>query len=219
MYSQIKKLVPSFLKSFLGQNYLRFKNSSNNNFGRRIIFSKDFLIGEKCIIGNDVTIGRFVKLGNNISIGNYAFIENIEIDNYSSIESKVICTGFGKGKIKIGQNCYIGVNNVLDCSNDITIGNFVHIAGPSSGLWTHTSAPMCLNSIPLAQKSEKFRPTAPIVIENNVYIGGNCTIYPGISIGHHSIVAPNSAVTKDVLPYSMIGGVPAKFIKSTKDNV
>jgi acetyltransferase-like isoleucine patch superfamily enzyme len=219
MYLQIKKLVPSCFKSFFWQKYLRVKSSSNNKLGKRIIFSKDFIIGEKCNIGNDVTIGRLVKLGNNISIGKAAFIENIEVDNNSSIECNVICTGFGRGKIKIGQNCYIGINNVLDWSDDITIGNFVHIAGPSSGLWTHTSVHMCLNSIPLIQKSEKFRPTSPILIEDNVYIGGNCTIYPGISIGHHSIIAPNSAVTKNVPPFTMVGGVPAKFIKSTYDNV
>jgi len=107
----------------------------------------------------------------------------------------------------------MGIFNFLDWSDNIIIGDFVHIAGPSTGLWTHTSAPMCLNSIPLEEKSKKYRPTAPIVIESNVYIGGNCTIYPGITIGHHSIVAPNSAITRDVLPYTMVGGVPAKIIK------
>jgi acetyltransferase-like isoleucine patch superfamily enzyme len=77
----------------------------------------------------------------------------------------------------------------------------------------HTSAPMCLNGIPLENKSLKYRPTNPIIIESNVYIGGNCTIYPGIKISHHSIITPNSAVTKDVEPYTMVGGVPAKVIK------
>jgi acetyltransferase-like isoleucine patch superfamily enzyme len=159
-------------------------------------------------------IGNSVKLGDNILIGKDTFIENIEVDDYSSIEREVICTGFGKGKIKIGQNSYIGVYNVLDWSDNITIGNFVHIAGPATGLWTHTSAPMCLNGIPLENKSQKHRPTKAIVIESNVYIGGNCTIYPGITIGHHSIVAPNSAVTKDVAPFTTVGGVPAAFIKN-----
>ena len=159
-------------------------------------------------------IGNSVKLGDNISIGKDTFIENIDIDNDSSIESKVICTGFGKGKIKIGQNSYIGLFNVLDWSDDITIGNFVHIAGPSTGLWTHTSAPMCLNGIPLENKSQKYRPTQPIVIESNVYIGCNSTIYPGITIGHHSIVANIGAVTKDVAPFTTVGEVPATFIKN-----
>jgi acetyltransferase-like isoleucine patch superfamily enzyme len=214
MYSRIKKLVPGFIKSLFWQKYLRIKFSSNNCLGKRIIFSKDLILGKKCKIDNDVIFGRSVKLGDNISISKDAFIENIEVDDFSSIEGNVICTGFGKGKIKVGQNCYIGVYNVLDWSDDITIGNFVHIAGPSTGLWTHTSAPMCFNSIPLAQKSEKFRPTAPIVIEDNVYIGCNCTIYPGITICHHSIIAPNSAVTKNVPPYTMVGGVPAVMIRT-----
>lgn len=217
MYSRIKKLIPGFLKSFFWQKYLRIKFSSNNCLGKRIIFSKDLKIGKKCKISNDVIFGKSVKLGNNISIGKDTFVENIDVDNDSSIEGKVICTGFGRGKIKIGQNCYIGVYNVLDWSDDITIGNFVHIAGPSTGLWTHTSAPMCLNGIPLENKSQKHRPTKPIVIESNVYIGGNCTVYPGITIGHHSIITPNSAVTKNVKPYTIVGGVPAKVVKLLND--
>jgi acetyltransferase-like isoleucine patch superfamily enzyme len=213
MYSLIKKIVPGFIKSLFWQKYLRIKFSSDNFLGKRIIFSKDLIIGKNCKIGDNVIFGSSVKLGDNISIGKDAFIENIEVDDFSSIEGKVICTGFGKGKIKIGQNSYIGIYNILDWSDDITIGNFVHIAGPSTGLWTHTSAPMCLNGIPLENKSQKYRPTKSIVIESNVYIGGNCPIYPGITIGHHSIVTPNSAVTKDVAPFTMVGGVPAKVIK------
>ena len=213
MCSRIKRIIPSFLKSLFWQQYLRVKFSSNNCLGKRITFSKDLIIGKKCNIGDDVIFGRSVKLGDNVSIGKDTFIENIEINNYSSIEGKVISTGYGTGKIKIGQNSYIGISNILDWSNDITIGNFVHIAGPATGLWTHTSAPMCFNNIPLEQKSEKFRPTAPIIIENNVYIGCNCTIYPGITICHHSIITPNSAITKNVESYTMVGGVPAIVIK------
>jgi len=89
----------------------------------------------------------------------------------------------------------------------------VHIAGPSTGLWTHSSAKQAIAGLPLKEKDIKYRPTASITIENNVYIGGNCTIYPGVTLGHHSIIAPNSAVDKDVEPYTLVGGVPAIFIK------
>ena len=206
-------MVPGFIKTLFWQTFLRRKFSSNNSLGKGITFSKDLKMGKNCKVGNNVTFGKGVILVSNISIGKDAVIEKMEVGVHSYIEGKVICTGYGNGKVKIGQNCYIGVYNVLDWSDDITIGNFVHIAGPSTGLWTHTSAPMCLNSIPLEQKGKEFRPTAPIIIEDNAYIGGNCTIYPGITIGHHSIVAPNSAVSKNVEPYTMVGGVPAKVIK------
>lgn len=184
----------------------------------KIEISKDFIIGKNCTILDGVKIGRGVVLHNNCHIGRNVFLENIEVGKNTTIESGVVCTGYGKGRIRIGENCYVGINNVLDWSNDITIGDYVHIAGPSTGLWTHTSAPMCLNSIPLNEKNEKFRPTAPIVIENNVYIGGNCTIYPGVTIGKYSIIAPNSAVTKNVPSYKMVGGVPASEIKSINQN-
>jgi maltose O-acetyltransferase len=214
MYSLFRKIVPKFIKSFYWQKRLRLKYSSNNQIGKRIVFSRDLIISRNCKIGNDVIFGKSVILGNNVTIGKNVLLENIVIGEYSIIDSGVICTGYGEGKIKIGENCYIGINNILDWSHNISVGNYVHIAGPSTGLWTHTSAPMCFNNIPLVQKGEEFRPTAPIVIEDNIYIGGNCTIYPGITLGNHSIIAPNSAVARNIEPYTMVGGVPAKKIKS-----
>lgn len=212
----MKKYIPSFIKIFIRQLILRIKFRTGNKFGKGVIMSKDFICGKNCSIGKNTVIGLEVKLGNGIIIGSDCRVEKLEIEDNSSIEGRVIFTGHGGGRIKIGKECYIGISNILDWSNDILIGDYVHIAGPSTGLWTHSSAKMCLNSIPLNDKSEKNRPTAPIRIESNVYIGGNCTIYPGTKIGHHSLIAPNSAVTKNVEPYSMVGGVPAKFIKSLK---
>jgi acetyltransferase-like isoleucine patch superfamily enzyme len=53
-----------------------------------------------------------------------------------------------------------------------------------------------------------------IFIENNVWIASNCTIAKNVRIGEGSIISANSFVNKDVLPYSIVGGVPAKMIKS-----
>ena len=73
---------------------------------------------------------------------------------------------------------------------------------------------MVLNSIPLHDKDRRlYRPTAPIHIESNVYIGGNCTIYPGVIIGHHSIITPNSVIAKNVPSNVMMGGEIARIIK------
>lgn len=74
---------------------------------------------------------------------------------------------------EVQKGTYIGIRNILDCSNDFEIGNYVHIAGASTGIWTHSSPKMCLYGIPLAQKDDKeYRSTAPVIIEDNVYIGG-----------------------------------------------
>jgi len=194
----LKLIINPIINPYITIKTMRLKNSS---------------VGKNSIIGDGVIIGKNVKIGRN------AILRKITIEHNSVIESFVKCVGTEKGCIFVGSNSYIGISNVLDNSDNIQIGNFVHIAGPTTALWTHSSAKMCMNSIPLNKASEKYRPTAPIKIEDNVYIGGNCTIYPGIRIGHHSIVAPNSAVTKDIPSYSMFGGVPAKFIKSTYDMI
>ena len=191
-------IIKPIIRPYITNRILKLKNSS---------------------IGKHSNIGEAVVIGKNVKIGRDTILRKITVKHNSVIESFVKCVGTEKGCIFVGSNSYIGISNVLDNSDNIQIGNFVHIAGPSTALWTHSSAKMCMNSIPLNKASEKYRPTAPIKIQDNVYIGGNCTIYPGVKIGHHSIVAPNSAVTKDIPPYSMFGGVPAKFIKSTYDMI
>ncbi len=200
-------------KNFFIQNFLQYKIRKRNLLGYNCKLSKDIIIGSHCNIRNYVIIGSNVILGNNITIGSDSKINNITVGNNSQIDCGVICTGDGNGRITIGEETYIGINNVLDWSESISIGNHVHIAGPSTGLWTHSSAMQAIAGLPLNDKNLNFRPTRPIFIDDNVYIGGNCTIYPGINIGHHSIIAPNSVVNVDVEPYTMVGGVPIHFIK------
>lgn len=204
------------MRSFLNKLIFKIKNSSCK-IGRNVDISRYVIVGKNCKIANNSRLTKTVDLGKNVKIGEYSRLSRISIGSFSVVESGVKVAGTNNGKIKLGKHCYIGVNNVLDTSDNITIGNYVHIAGPSTALWCHTSAKMCLNNIPINDKGrDEFRPTASIDIGDNVYIGGNCTIYPGISIGHHSIVAPNSAVTKSFPPYSMVGGVPAVKIKNVK---
>lgn len=194
-----------------------YKIKRKSNIGNGVLISKFVEIGLNCFLNDNVNIGKNsilsenVILNSNVTLGRNVILRNIEVGENSHIEYEVLTMGFGNGKIKIGKESYIGVRCILDYSDNITVGDYVHIAGPSTGLWTHSSAQQVLYGDRLSDKTH--RTTSPIVIENNVYIGGNSTIYPGVKIGHHSIIAPNSAVTKDVEPYSLVGGVPAKLIK------
>lgn len=215
----MKKLLGFYIsriKDFFIQSYIRLKlRLKGHKIGRGSAFYSAELNGI-CDVRDNATVGPKVQLAGNNVIGSGAKISNISIGENSHIESNVICTGNGNGRIKVGKECYIGINNILDWSDNITIGDFVQIAGPTSALWTHSGAKMCINGIQISNKSQVYRLTAPIIIESNVYVGGNCTIYPGITIHHHSVIAPNSAVTKDVESYTMVGGVPAKKIKDIK---
>ncbi|MCK4662460.1 MAG: hypothetical protein KAT68_06325 [Bacteroidales bacterium] len=202
------------MKNNILQFYLKYKFSRKCILDKNITFSKDFIVGKNCKIGNNTIIGENVIIKDNVQIASYVLLSNIMIGKNSIIDSGVKIIGYGKGKIIIGKESYIGVNNVLDYSDNINVGNYVHIAGPSTGIWTHSSSKMCLNSIPIREKNIKYRPCSSVKIDNNVYIGGNCTIYPGVTINHHSIIAPNSAVNKDVESYILAGGVPVQKIKN-----
>lgn len=58
---------------------------------------------------------------------------------------------------------------------------------------------------------------APIKIGNHVWIGSNATVLSGVTIGEWAVVAAGAVVTKDVPPYTVVGGVPAKIIKKVEE--
>lgn len=90
----------------------------------------------------------------------------------------------------------------------ITLGNHVHITREVLFI-THDGGTLLFrNRIP------DLEITAPIRVGDNVYIGVRSIIMPGVSIGNNCIIAAGSVVTKDVVDNSVVGGVPAKFIKS-----
>ncbi|MBQ7670173.1 MAG: sugar O-acetyltransferase [Clostridia bacterium] len=60
---------------------------------------------------------------------------------------------------------------------------------------------------------------APITIGNDVWIGANCTILPGVNIGNNVVVAAGAVVTKDVPDNCVVGGVPAKKLKDIENDV
>ena len=53
----------------------------------------------------------------------------------------------------------------------------------------------------------------PVVIGDDVWIGGNCMIMAGVTIGEGAVIAGGAVVTKDVEPYSIVGGIPARLIR------
>lgn len=58
---------------------------------------------------------------------------------------------------------------------------------------------------------------SPITIGNNVWIGANVTILPGVTVGEDAVIAAGAVVTSDVAAGTVVGGVPAKFLKSIDD--
>ncbi|MBI9070046.1 MAG: hypothetical protein JEY94_00515 [Melioribacteraceae bacterium] len=110
--------------------------------------------------------------------------------------------------IKIGENCQINENvRIIDTE----IGNYVMIA-PNVQLLGGITHEYSDVSVPMMLQKEKYK--GKIIIEDDVWLGVNSVIIAGVKIGKGSIIAAGSIITKDVEPYSIMGGVPAKKIKS-----
>lgn len=122
------------------------------------------------------------------------------------------CTFFvdKRAEITIGEN--VGISQAALISHcKITIGNNVKIGGGTCIYTTdfHSLDPKIRSS----REDMHHRKCAPVVIENNVFIGAHCIILKGVSIGENSIIGAGSVVTKNVPANQIWAGNPAKFIR------
>jgi len=109
---------------------------------------------------------------------------------------------YNPGKISIGKDTIIGEGVVLDGRADLKIGNHVDFA----------TEVMVYNAEHDIESPNFTAKTAPVIIEDYVFIGPRATILPGVIIGKGAIVAAGAVVTKSVEPFAIVGGVPAKVI-------
>ena len=113
--------------------------------------------------------------------------------------------------IHVGDNFLVNHNvTILDIA-PFTAGNNVMI-GPNTLITTvnHPLSP--------AERRKGIAQAKPVKIGNDVWIGGNVTILPGVTIGNNVVIAAGSVVTKDIPDNSLVGGVPAKIIRELEDD-
>jgi len=113
-------------------------------------------------------------------------------------------TDFGKNTV-VGERTFINAGCKFQDQGGILIGNDCLI-GHNATLCTINHA-----QDPDRRGDMEFH---PIHIEDQVWLGANVTVLPGVTIGKGAIVAAGAVVTKDVAPMTIVGGVPAKFIKN-----
>lgn len=113
-------------------------------------------------------------------------------------------TDCGKN-LKIGDNVFINSGCQFQDQGGITIGDGT-LVGPKTVIATlnHSMNPK--------ERANLF--PKPVVIGKNVWIGANVTILPGVTIGDGAVIAAGAVVNRDVAENTIVGGVPAKFIKT-----
>lgn len=167
-------------------------------------YFKSFGTGSRLAPGVRIGNAHYISVGQNVSVMSHCVLEccatdgalpemtlgnNISIGEYSHITSA--------GKIVIGDG--------------LLTGRFVLITDNAHG----GNTPVEMNVAPLMRKT---RYQGPVVIGKNVWIGDKATILPNVTIGDGAVIAANAVVTKDVPPYSVVAGCPARVVKTIEMN-
>ena len=156
-------------------------------FGLKVILSKDCVFKGYNYVGNNSEFG-FSQLGTGSYIANNSQIRYTKIGNFCSIGDNV--------------RTYVGRHPVGK-----------HVS--SHPCFYNEKNPSSLNTLSQFEFNEHIYLSEDIVVNigNDVWIGNNVLIMDGITVGDGAVIAAGSIVTKDVMPYEVVGGIPARYIK------
>lgn len=148
-----------------------------------------------CFLNNLVT-------NPNIIVGDYTYYDDFE--DVRNFESNVkYHFDFIGDKLIIGKFCMIasGVTFIMNGGNHLADAISAYPFAIFGDGWGH------------AMEGKEYPVKGDTIIGNDVWIGHNATLMPGVTIGDGAIIATNATVTKDVEPYTIVGGNPAKVIR------
>jgi acetyltransferase-like isoleucine patch superfamily enzyme len=189
---------------------------AQSKVSKKAIFYGKVNIGEGSTIQDNVILGS--REDGKLSIGKSAIIRSGAViysgvsigDNFRSGHNILI-----RENTKIGDNVLVGTNSVID--GDCSIGNNVSLqTGVYITRYTAIEDNVFLGPLCVTTNDKYMKYGAPLkgpIIKRNARIGANATIMPGISIGEGAVVSAGSVVTKDVPPYKVVIGVPARVVE------
>lgn len=158
-------------------------------WSKKFYRSSSFVIAQGCIITNpkNIIIGENTNIMHNCCL--YAHNNGfIKIGDRVNINGNVILGAADNGEIVIGNDVAIGPNVVIRASNH---------------KYTHKDIPI----------SKQGHTGGKIIIEDDVWLGANVVVLPNLTIGKGAVIGAGAVVNRDISPYALAGGVPAKVIK------
>lgn len=180
--------VHNTIRAWVNRLYTILVCSSFGEFGKKSYIALPFRSGNT----------KDIFIGSNVCISGGAWID---------------CFREHAGKkwnprLEIGDGTYIGNRSHIMVVGNMKIGRNVLVADKvyiSDNLHGFEDINMPISAQPLKH--------APVVIDDEVWLGENVCVLPGVTIGKHSVIGSNSVVTKDIPPYSVAVGSPAKIIR------
>lgn len=191
---------------FLKRIYFWIKiKQSKKSFQKNSVLGKNFICSPKSLCRNESGEKRNISIGNNVSIMGSILLE-------------------GNGIIKIGDNTTIRYSSRISAIESVIIGNNV-ILSNNVVVMDNNSHPTDIDSRLKMSATKpgtelwraRYSAHAPVVIDDAVWVGEGASILKGVHIGFGSIVATKAVVTKDVPPFAVVAGNPAKVVKFLKE--
>ena len=181
-------------------NRIRFAFTKNGlkKHGRKVLFESPYEIEGK----------KYISVENNIRIKPRLHMSAISEHNGLRFNPE----------IKIGSNVSINYDVHIACINKVAIGNGCLLASKVF-ITDHFHGDSSQQSMSIPPNERRLTSKGPVVLEENVWVGENVAIMPGVTIGRNSIIGANSVVTKDIPPYSVAVGAPARVIKTWNEEV
>jgi acetyltransferase-like isoleucine patch superfamily enzyme len=186
--------LQNFLKRKRAQIYTWMLRGDAAHIGRGSIVHPPFNSGNI----------KTVYIGDNVCINPGGWIQTIRKYAYNRFDSE----------LKIGDGTYIGHRcHVIACGKmiigkDVTIADNVYITDNLHGF----------DDMSCGVMPQPLKVPGPVVIEDEVWLGERVCVMPNVTIGKHSVIGANSVVTKDIPPYCIAVGVPARIIKQYNHN-
>ena len=149
-------------------------------------------------------VGAGVQIGSQVG---FKHLETFELGNQVFIGAQTYIQGRFDGRCTIGNHVWIGPQSYFD-ARDLILEDYVGW-GPGAKVLgsAHTGLPM---DIPIIQTDLEIK---PVKVETGADIGTNSVLLPGVTVGKGSIVGAGAVVTKDVPPFAIVAGVPARFMR------
>ena len=179
--------------------------------GKAVVFGRNLVlrhphkihIGDRVVIDDDCVLDAKRSEEAKIKLGDGVLLSR----------GTIISTG---GQVVIGPNCNLGVQTLIHSDHEVRLGRAVLLAarcylmGVADYRYDRTDVPVVEQG-----KGEK----APLVLEDHVWLGAGVFIRPGVTVGNNAIVAVNSVVTREVPPFGIVAGTPARLVKNRASEV
>lgn len=160
--------------------------------------------GSRLYLGKDCVIigAKYIHIGDNFIAHDRNRIEAIDRNGTAQYKPRI---HIGNNVI-VNYSCHIGAVNYVEIGNNVLLASKIYISDHDHGTTSFEDMKM-----PPVQR--RIVSEGPVIIKDNVWIGEGAVILPNVTIGENSIIAANAVVTKNIPPFSVAAGVPARIIK------